>query len=160
MTQQIDLGSSVKKKSLPLVGQDVMLDIDAELKNFEDAERETRQMLEVYREFAETVLAMPVMVGRKTDRERLPLDALAAFALGAAVAAKVIRHAENDGAQRGWNGSRLQYYGQDRYYGPGSWEPTPPYFYYPPDEPFAPNWRTWTLISVSQFRPVPPQLRL
>lgn len=40
MTQQIDLGSSGKKKSLPLVGQDVMLDIDAELKKFEDAERE------------------------------------------------------------------------------------------------------------------------
>jgi hypothetical protein len=40
MTQQIDLGSSAKKKSLPLVGQDVMLDIDAELKKFEDAERE------------------------------------------------------------------------------------------------------------------------
>src|SRR5688500_6397113 len=40
MTQQIDLGISGKKKSLPLVGQDVMLDIDAELKAFEDAERE------------------------------------------------------------------------------------------------------------------------
>src|SRR3954470_17510274 len=49
MTQQIDLGnnheardgaSAAKKKSLPLVGQDVMLDIDAELKKFEDAERE------------------------------------------------------------------------------------------------------------------------
>src|SRR6187551_2091889 len=40
MTQQIDLGISAKKKSLPLVGQDVMLDIDAELKAFEDAERE------------------------------------------------------------------------------------------------------------------------
>ena len=40
MTQQIDLGASAKKKSLPLVGQDVMLDIDAELKKFEDAERE------------------------------------------------------------------------------------------------------------------------
>jgi predicted nucleotide-binding protein (sugar kinase/HSP70/actin superfamily) len=39
MTQQIDLGSSAKKKSLPLVGQDVMLDIDAELKKFEDDER-------------------------------------------------------------------------------------------------------------------------
>jgi prolyl-tRNA synthetase len=38
--------------------------------DFEDAERETRQMLEVYREFAENVLAMPVLVGRKTDRER------------------------------------------------------------------------------------------
>jgi predicted nucleotide-binding protein (sugar kinase/HSP70/actin superfamily) len=36
MTQHIDLG---KKKSLPLVGQDVMLDIDAELKKFEDEER-------------------------------------------------------------------------------------------------------------------------
>ncbi|MES1183191.1 MAG: hypothetical protein ABUL60_05220, partial [Myxococcales bacterium] len=40
MTQQIDLGNCAKKKSLPLVGQDVMLDIDAELKKFEDAERE------------------------------------------------------------------------------------------------------------------------
>jgi len=40
MTQQIDLSSSAKKKSLPLVGQDVMLDIDAELKKFEDEERE------------------------------------------------------------------------------------------------------------------------
>ncbi len=40
MTQHIDLESSGKKKSLPLVGQDVMLDIDAELKKFEDAERE------------------------------------------------------------------------------------------------------------------------
>lgn len=39
MTQQIDLGNTGKKK-LPLVGQDVMLDIDAELKAFEDAERE------------------------------------------------------------------------------------------------------------------------
>ena len=39
MTQQIDLGTA-KKKSLPLVGQDVMLDIDAELKKFEDQERE------------------------------------------------------------------------------------------------------------------------
>jgi predicted nucleotide-binding protein (sugar kinase/HSP70/actin superfamily) len=40
MTQQIDLGTTEKKKSLPLVGQDVMLDIDAELKKFEDGERE------------------------------------------------------------------------------------------------------------------------
>src|SRR6186713_1034486 len=38
MTQQIDLGTT--KKKLPLVGQDVMLDIDAELKKFEDSERE------------------------------------------------------------------------------------------------------------------------
>ena len=38
--------------------------------DYDDAERETRQMLEVYREFAETVLAMPVIVGRKTEREK------------------------------------------------------------------------------------------
>lgn len=90
------------------------------------------------------------------SREKLSAEILRAFALGAAVAAKVIQRAEADGAQRGWNGSRLQYYGQDRYYGPGSWEPTPPYFYYPPDEPFAPKWQTWVLKSPSQFRSMPP----
>ena len=88
-------------------------------------------------------------------REQLSAQALSAFALGASVAQKIIQRAENDGAQRGWNGSRLQYYGQDRYYGPGSWEATPPYFYYPPDEPFAPSWQTWVLKSPSEFRPVP-----
>lgn len=36
----------------------------------EDAERETRQMLEVYRDFAESEMAMPVLVGRKTEREK------------------------------------------------------------------------------------------
>src|SRR5918998_174596 len=34
--------------------------------------------------------------------------------------------------------------------------PPPPYFYYPPDEPFAPTWRTWTLKSAGEFRPQPP----
>ena len=38
--------------------------------DYEDAERETLQMLEVYREFAEDVLAMPVIVGRKTEAEK------------------------------------------------------------------------------------------
>ena len=38
--------------------------------DYDDAERETLQMLEVYREFAEGVLAMPVVVGRKTEREK------------------------------------------------------------------------------------------
>jgi prolyl-tRNA synthetase len=36
----------------------------------EDAERETRQMLEVYRVFAEDYMAMPVMTGRKSETER------------------------------------------------------------------------------------------
>ena len=36
----------------------------------EEAEEETRKMLGVYQEFAETEMAMPVMVGRKTDSEK------------------------------------------------------------------------------------------
>jgi prolyl-tRNA synthetase len=36
----------------------------------EEAEKETLQMLEIYREFAEGTMAMPVMVGQKTDSER------------------------------------------------------------------------------------------
>ena len=38
----------------------------------EDAMAETMKMLEVYREFSETVLAMPVMAGEKPDNERFP----------------------------------------------------------------------------------------
>ncbi|UXI70605.1 vanadium-dependent haloperoxidase [Tahibacter amnicola] len=91
-----------------------------------------------------------------TTRETLPPAALDALRLGYGVGEKVVARAETDGAQRGWNGSRLQWYGDDRYYGPGSWEPTPPYFYYPPDEPFAPGWKTWVLKRADQFRPTPP----
>ncbi len=36
----------------------------------EEAEQEARQMLEIYRRFAEEVLAIPVLVGRKTEREK------------------------------------------------------------------------------------------
>ena len=36
----------------------------------EEAQEETLQMLEVYREFAENVLALPVFVGQKTDKEK------------------------------------------------------------------------------------------
>lgn len=35
-----------------------------------DAEEETLKMLEVYREFAENVLAVPVIVGRKSEKEK------------------------------------------------------------------------------------------
>jgi prolyl-tRNA synthetase len=38
----------------------------------EDAERETRQMLDVYAEFAEGSMAMPVIKGEKTAGERFP----------------------------------------------------------------------------------------
>ena len=36
----------------------------------EEAEEETLRMLEVYREFAQNVLAIPVFVGKKTDKEK------------------------------------------------------------------------------------------
>jgi hypothetical protein len=68
----------------------------------------------------------------------------------------MIARAQSDGAERGWNGLRLEWYGEARYYGSGAWQPTPPYFYYPPDEPFAAAWKTWVLQSASQFRPSPP----
>ena len=76
--------------------------------------------------------------------------------LGFRVGKTVVAHADTDGAQKGWNGLRLQYYGEGRYFGPGTWVPTPPYYYYPPDEPFAPSWRTWVLDASSEFRPTPP----
>ena len=38
----------------------------------EEAREETLKMLEVYREFAETVLAMPVIAGEKPENERFP----------------------------------------------------------------------------------------
>ncbi len=36
----------------------------------EEAEQETRQMLEIYRDFFENVLAIPVITGRKTEKEK------------------------------------------------------------------------------------------
>lgn len=88
--------------------------------------------------------------------EALSESALQSIRLGYDVGQAAIHRAEQDGAQRGWNGLRLQYYGEGRYYGPGAWEPTPPYFYYPPDEPFAPQWKPWMLASNDEFRPTPP----
>jgi membrane-associated phospholipid phosphatase len=107
------------------------------------------------RAFIRTALALASVTTMKS-KSTLDQKTIAAMAIGAAVAAKVMQRAEQDGAQRGWNGARLQYYGQGRYFGPGSWEPTPPYFYYPPDEPFAPLWQAWVLNTASQFRTPPP----
>jgi len=92
----------------------------------------------------------------QSPRDQLPEAAKQALALGQKVGRRVIARGESDGAQRGWSGARLQWFGEGRYYGPGSWEPTPPYFYYPPDEPFAPLWKPWILERADQFRPKPP----
>lgn len=91
-----------------------------------------------------------------SSRDHLPAAAKQALVLGQAIGRRVIARGESDGAQRGWSGARLQWFGEGRYYGPGSWEPTPPYFYYPPDEPFAPLWKPWILERADQFRPTPP----
>lgn len=76
--------------------------------------------------------------------------------LGIRVGQQIVSHALQDGAQKGWNGLRLEYYGQERNYTLGSWQATPPYFYFPPDEPFAKNWKLWVLQSPAAFRPTPP----
>jgi hypothetical protein len=92
----------------------------------------------------------------QTSENALPDTAKLALQLGFQVGQAIVGYAELDGAQKGWNGLRLQWYGQRRYYAPGTWEPTPPYFYFPPDEPFAPQWRPWVLSPASEFRPSPP----
>lgn len=79
-----------------------------------------------------------------------------ALVLGRKVGRQVIARGESDGAARGWNGIRLEWYGEGRHYGPGAWEPTAPYFYYPPNEPFAPAWKTWFWPVSAKTRPVPP----
>lgn len=107
------------------------------------------------RAFDRIVFELAAQLG-STAREQLSPPALDALRLGLAVGKRAIERGENDGAQRGWNGIRLQWHGEGRYYGPGAWEPTPPYFYYPPDEPFAPAWKPWLLKSASQFRSAPP----
>jgi hypothetical protein len=78
------------------------------------------------------------------------------LALGQVIGDAAVRYAQADGADKGWNGSNLEFYGEGRIYGPGSWEPTAPYFYYPPEEPFALYWRAWVLKKPSQHRPKPP----
>jgi len=51
-------------------------------RTYEEAQEETLRMLEVYREFAETELAMPVVAGAKTESERFA-GALETFAIEA-----------------------------------------------------------------------------
>jgi len=48
----------------------------------EEAEEETKKMLEVYRSFAEDVLAMPVIAGEKPENERFP-GAVATYSIEA-----------------------------------------------------------------------------
>ena len=50
--------------------------------NSEEAQQETRQMLDIYAEFAEQTMAMPVIKGEKTEGERFP-GAVATYSIEA-----------------------------------------------------------------------------
>lgn len=76
-------------------------------------------------------------------------DIDAGLALGRAVGARALTLAQGDQPGSAWDGG-------DRLTGPGTWEPTPPGFVDPPQEPLAPTWHRWVLEQVDQFRPVPP----
>ncbi len=76
-------------------------------------------------------------------------DIDAGLALGRAIGARAIALAEGDQPASAWDGS-------GRLTGPGFWEPTPPGFVDPPQEPLAPTWHTWVLTRSDEFRPAPP----
>lgn len=71
-----------------------------------------------------------------------PSDVQAGYELGAAVAARVIEHAKNDGSSAKWTGSPPA--------GPGYWSGSNPAL------PLAGTWKTWVLSSGSELRPGPP----
>jgi hypothetical protein len=71
-----------------------------------------------------------------------------AFALGRAIGQLLVARARSDGSDAVWTGTPPV--------GDAYWIPTPPGFIYPPLEPLAGTWRTWTLRNGSQFRPGPP----
>jgi hypothetical protein len=78
-----------------------------------------------------------------------PSDVAAGLELGRAVGERALALAADDQPGSAWDGS-------GRLTGPGFWEPTPPDFVDPPQEPLAPTWHRWVLSSADQFRPAPP----
>jgi membrane-associated phospholipid phosphatase len=78
-----------------------------------------------------------------------PSDIEAGLALGRAIGERAVALAQDDLPGVDWDGS-------GRLTGPGTWEPTPPGFVDPPQEPLAPTWHTWVLEQADQFRPAPP----
>jgi membrane-associated phospholipid phosphatase len=78
-----------------------------------------------------------------------PSDVEAGLELGREVGERAIALAADDQPGSAWDGS-------GRLTGPGYWEPTPPAFVDPPQEPLAPTWHRWVLERADQFRPAPP----
>jgi membrane-associated phospholipid phosphatase len=76
-------------------------------------------------------------------------DVDAGLDLGRAVGERALAVAADDQPGSAWDGG-------GRLTGPGYWEPTTPAFVDPPQEPLAPTWHRWVLVSADQFRPAPP----
>lgn len=76
-----------------------------------------------------------------------PSDVQAGYALGAAVARRVLAHAASDGADQEW----------DRAFptGPNVWLPTPPRRVSIPFDALAGRWRPWVIPSGDSYRPPP-----
>lgn len=75
-------------------------------------------------------------------------DVDAGYAIGQAVAARVIARARADGSDAAWNGVVPN--------GSFNWRPTPPKNVRVPFDPVAGSWKTWVIPSGGAFRPEPP----
>lgn len=74
-----------------------------------------------------------------------PSDVQAGYALGAAVARRVLQRAVTDGSDAVWQGNPPA--------GPYYWKPTPPRRVADPFDALAGTWRTWVIPSGDAFRP-------
>ena len=75
-------------------------------------------------------------------------DVEAGWALGMAVAQRVLARAMQDGSAQAWTGVVPT--------GPGMWQPTPPRRAQIPFDATAGSWRTWVIPSGDAYRPGPP----
>jgi membrane-associated phospholipid phosphatase len=92
-------------------------------------------------------LRREVGLARVASGAAWPSDVSAGYALGAAVAQRVLALAATDGANATWTGSIPD--------GPYSWKPTPARRVAVPFDALAGTWRTWVIPSGSAFR-LPP----
>lgn len=73
-----------------------------------------------------------------------PTDVDAGWALGAAIARRVLDRAMTDGSAQAWTGTVPT--------GAGMWQPTPPRRVQTPFDALAGTWRTWNIPSGNAFR--------
>jgi membrane-associated phospholipid phosphatase len=77
-------------------------------------------------------------------------DVDAGYAIGRAVAAKVLARARSDGSDAVWTGTPPT--------ASWAWQPTPPRRVKNPFDPLAGSWRTWVIASGNAHRPTPPPM--